>query len=250
VGPDHGVRAEVSGYLEPTGGRQRWCPWEFGNHGDFGYGFYWLVPLPLSLSSRVPRVCCTLALTRVVVQGATAGAIVVRWNIHESSQGSAAIWDAHVRVGGAKGSNLQYNDCPWSEAIVNTNCIAATLLFHITSTASAYMENVWIWTADHDLVSLLIPLHRGGKKKPAVVLTRLGHSLPSPSLRLHGSSLLGRVPRPGLALGHRAGTLDAVSIPLLPCRERLRRHPPDRDALLPTSTKGPRALHRGLCPTR
>ncbi|RFU25830.1 hypothetical protein B7463_g10508, partial [Scytalidium lignicola] len=85
------------------------------------------------------------------VSGPTAGAILMEWNIAQSSQGSAAMWDSHFRVGGAIGSNLQFEDCPWSDAEVNVDCIAATMLLHITSTASAYLENVWVWTADHDL---------------------------------------------------------------------------------------------------
>ncbi len=31
------------------------------------------------------------------VQGATQGAILVEWNVHESTQGSAGMWDCHFR---------------------------------------------------------------------------------------------------------------------------------------------------------
>ncbi|KAI2788237.1 hypothetical protein POX_e06250 [Penicillium oxalicum] len=85
------------------------------------------------------------------VQGATAGAILMEWNLAQASQGSAGMWDAHFRVGGGQGSNLQYADCPWTQVEPDPNCIAATTLFHITSSASLYLENVWVWTADHDL---------------------------------------------------------------------------------------------------
>ncbi|KAJ5639538.1 uncharacterized protein N7484_007400 [Penicillium longicatenatum] len=85
------------------------------------------------------------------VSGPTAGAILVEWNIHESTQGSAGLWDSHFRVGGAKGSKLQATDCPKEASALNENCIAASLLMHITPSASAYMENIWAWTADHDL---------------------------------------------------------------------------------------------------
>jgi len=85
------------------------------------------------------------------VTGPTAGAILMEWNLHESLQGSAAMWDSHFRVGGAAGSLLQYADCPREAVVADSNCIAATTLMHITSSASAYLENVWIWTADHDL---------------------------------------------------------------------------------------------------
>ncbi|EXL67159.1 hypothetical protein FOPG_16703 [Fusarium oxysporum f. sp. conglutinans race 2 54008] len=48
----------------------------------------------------------------VTVKGATAGAIMMEWNVHESSQGSAGLWDTHFRVGGAAGTDLTAKDCP------------------------------------------------------------------------------------------------------------------------------------------
>ncbi|KAB8225907.1 pectin lyase-like protein [Aspergillus novoparasiticus] len=84
------------------------------------------------------------------VSGPTAGAVLMEWNVHESTPGSAAMWDSHFRVGGAIGSDLQATNCPKSSG-VNTDCKAASLLLHITSDASVYLENVWAWVADHDL---------------------------------------------------------------------------------------------------
>ncbi|KAK3296411.1 pectate lyase superfamily protein-domain-containing protein [Chaetomium fimeti] len=85
------------------------------------------------------------------VRGATAGAVVLQWNIRASSPGSAAMWDAHVRVGGAAGSDLQVGDCPKLTGSVNPKCVSASMLVHITKEASAYFENTWFWVADHDL---------------------------------------------------------------------------------------------------
>ncbi|KAM0420326.1 hypothetical protein ACHAPT_011868 [Fusarium lateritium] len=85
------------------------------------------------------------------VRGPTAGAILVEWNVHESFQGSAGLWDSHFRVGGAEGSNLQAADCPMLPNEANSKCIAASLMLHITSKASAYLENIWVWAADHDI---------------------------------------------------------------------------------------------------
>ncbi|OIW23586.1 pectin lyase-like protein, partial [Coniochaeta ligniaria NRRL 30616] len=82
------------------------------------------------------------------VTGATAGAIVVEWNVHEETQGSAAMWDTHVRVGGAAGTNLDSSTC--AKFGFSDNCICASLLFHVTPQASGYFENAWIWLADHD----------------------------------------------------------------------------------------------------
>ncbi|KAL4756197.1 pectin lyase-like protein [Aspergillus foveolatus] len=85
------------------------------------------------------------------VSGATAGAVLVEWNVHESTQGSAGLWDSHFRVGGAIGSALQAEDCPKLSGSINPDCKAASLLLHLTPKSSAYMENVWVWVADHDL---------------------------------------------------------------------------------------------------
>ncbi|KAH6647435.1 pectate lyase superfamily protein-domain-containing protein [Truncatella angustata] len=85
------------------------------------------------------------------VKGPTAGAILMEWNVHEDSQGSAGMWDSHFRVGGATGSDLQVGDCPSKSSSVNEECKAASLLLHVTSKASGYFENVWAWVADHDL---------------------------------------------------------------------------------------------------
>lgn len=61
------------------------------------------------------------------------------------------IVDSHVRVGGAKGSELSLDDCPKLTGSVNPKCIAASMLMHITKKASGYFENNWLWVADHDM---------------------------------------------------------------------------------------------------
>jgi glucan 1,3-beta-glucosidase len=104
------------------------------------------------------------------VKGGTAGCILMEWNIHAKSQGSAAMWDTHFRVGGAVGSDLQAKDCPKLAENLNSRyvkmlymflvvlpkltayrCMAASLMLHLTSESSAYIENAWYWVADHDI---------------------------------------------------------------------------------------------------
>ncbi|KAK1458297.1 hypothetical protein CMEL01_15644 [Colletotrichum melonis] len=85
------------------------------------------------------------------VKGATAGCILMEWNVHESSQGSAAMWDSHFRVGGAAGTDLQLKDCPSLATSVAGKCKAASMLMHVTHDASGYFDNNWLWVADHDL---------------------------------------------------------------------------------------------------
>ncbi|KAJ5869330.1 hypothetical protein N7455_004271 [Penicillium solitum] len=85
------------------------------------------------------------------VSGPTAGAILVEWNVEQSVKGSAAMWDSHIRIGGAIGSKLQNKQCPKKTGKINKDCIAASLLLHLTASSTAYLENIWVWVADHDL---------------------------------------------------------------------------------------------------
>ncbi|KAJ5819346.1 hypothetical protein N7474_004937 [Penicillium riverlandense] len=90
----------------------------------------------------------------ITTKGSAPGAILMEWNVAASSQGSAGMWDVHIRVGGAAGTELQSSNCPKTPHTVTTpkaSCIAAFLLLHITEKASAYIENAWMWTADHEL---------------------------------------------------------------------------------------------------
>jgi hypothetical protein len=82
------------------------------------------------------------------VKGATAGAILMEWNVAAAENGAAGMWDSHFRIGGAKGSDLDLAHCP--KFSQNAECIAASLMFRITPQASGYFENVWAWLADHD----------------------------------------------------------------------------------------------------
>ncbi|KAI7915386.1 glucan 1 [Pyricularia oryzae] len=83
-------------------------------------------------------------------KGATSGAILVEWNIKAEGEGKAGMWDCHARVGGARGTELTPKECPASPSGGSRRqCHAAALLMHITPGASAYLENVWLWAADH-----------------------------------------------------------------------------------------------------
>lgn len=63
------------------------------------------------------------------------------------------MWDSHVRVGGATGTDLDIASCP--KFSFNENCVCAALLFHVTAQASGYFENVWIWLADQQVFRVL-----------------------------------------------------------------------------------------------
>jgi hypothetical protein len=82
-------------------------------------------------------------------RGATAGAILVEWNLQAASPGSAGLWDCHARVGGATGTQLTPAECPPAASGIDSGCSAASLLMHLTPSASGYFENMWLWVADH-----------------------------------------------------------------------------------------------------
>lgn len=89
----------------------------------------------------------------VSTQGAQAGATLIEWNLATSGTPSG-MWDVHTRIGGFVGSNLQVVQCTKNPAVttINTACIGAFMSMHITASASGlYMENNWLWTADHDI---------------------------------------------------------------------------------------------------
>ncbi|KAK5787947.1 hypothetical protein VI817_010443 [Penicillium citrinum] len=87
----------------------------------------------------------------VSTQGSTPGATLIEWNLAANS--GSGMWDVHTRIGGFAGSQQQVTQCPTSAA-VSAACEVAYMSMHITSSARrVYLDNVWLWTADHDLDS-------------------------------------------------------------------------------------------------
>lgn len=101
----------------------------------------------------------------VSTQGATAGAVLIEYNLATYTGGTckltsqstppSGMWDVHTRIGGFAGSELQVAEClktPEKANSVNPMCIAAYISCHITKSARGlYMENNWFWVADHDI---------------------------------------------------------------------------------------------------
>lgn len=84
-------------------------------------------------------------------KGNTAGVIFVEWNVRAGNAGSAGMWDTHVRVGGATGTELESGQCPASLTGTNNGCHSGFAMMHVTPGSSGYFENVWLWIADHDI---------------------------------------------------------------------------------------------------
>ncbi|KAH7173068.1 pectate lyase superfamily protein-domain-containing protein [Fusarium sp. MPI-SDFR-AT-0072] len=76
------------------------------------------------------------------IKGVTAGAVIMEWNVHESGQGSAGLWDTHFRVGGAAGTDLTVKDYPKVSGKVNKNWITVSLILYLTSDSSGYFKKV------------------------------------------------------------------------------------------------------------
>lgn len=91
--------------------------------------------------------------------GPLPGAIMMEWNVAETSQGSCGLWDVHFRIGGSAGTELQQDTClakVEGSFQFKPECAGSFLMMHITQQATAYLENVWFWVADHELD---LPLH-------------------------------------------------------------------------------------------
>lgn len=99
--------------------------------------------------SKCPRICGEYI---VLIRSSAPGAIVVEWNVRDpdGQQGAAAAWDTHVRLGAAAGTALTDAEC-LKQKDTGSECFAAFLGFHLTPTASAYLEGLWVWLGDHAL---------------------------------------------------------------------------------------------------
>ncbi|GAW24601.1 hypothetical protein ANO14919_141920 [Xylariales sp. No.14919] len=83
-------------------------------------------------------------------KGPTPGVVLMEWNVLAKSAGAAALWDVHVRLGGATGTQLTPAECPANRAGTNPpQCQVASMLLHVTKKASGYFDNMWLWVSDH-----------------------------------------------------------------------------------------------------
>ncbi|KAL9576360.1 MAG: hypothetical protein Q9212_007166 [Teloschistes hypoglaucus] len=84
---------------------------------------------------------------RFTVADIAAGAIILQVNLASPSPGDVAIWNTHITVGGSADTTINTACSSPNTA----TCPAAFLMAHLTRTSSAYIENMWGWTADHSL---------------------------------------------------------------------------------------------------
>ncbi|KAK4096079.1 glycoside hydrolase family 55 protein [Parathielavia hyrcaniae] len=96
--------------------------------------------------------------TILSTRGAQPGAILLQYHLASPASHPSGLWDVHTRVGGFAGSDLQLPQCAKTPDVAITpdnlaaECVAAFMSMHVTaSAAGVYMENCWLWVADHDI---------------------------------------------------------------------------------------------------
>nr|POE79854.1 glucan 1,3-beta-glucosidase [Quercus suber] len=101
--------------------------------------------------------------TIVSTRGQQRGAVLIEYNLQSLASSPSGLWDVHTRIGGFAGSELQLLQCPTTPSVTITaqnldqNCIAAFMAIHVTKPSTGlYLENVWLWTADHDVEDPLV----------------------------------------------------------------------------------------------
>lgn len=87
------------------------------------------------------------------------GAKIVEINAAGAQPGDVGLWNTMVTVGGTAETNIA-NTCTSQDP---RNCMAAFMVMHLTETSSAYIENFWGWTADHNLDSDAITIVSTGR---------------------------------------------------------------------------------------
>ncbi|KAK0252307.1 hypothetical protein LTS09_012652 [Friedmanniomyces endolithicus] len=127
------------------------------SHGNFFNNIY--APQPVVQIGR-PGERGSIEMSDMIVstQGQQRGAVLFEYNLNSPSNSPSGLWDVHARIGGFAGSNLQLAECPTTPDVtvtadnLNQQCIAAFMTMHLTKPSSGlYLENVWLWVADHDV---------------------------------------------------------------------------------------------------
>ncbi|KAI1369868.1 putative exo-beta-1,3-glucanase [Xylaria arbuscula] len=113
-------------------------------------------PVPLLQVGETSGAAGQVELVDFVVgnSGPAPGAKLIEWNLASEATNPSGMWEVHVRVGGFQGSEMQVAQClkVVGSSNIDTNCIGANMMMHVTPQATGlYMENTWLWSADHDI---------------------------------------------------------------------------------------------------
>ncbi|KAJ5835267.1 Pectin lyase fold/virulence factor [Penicillium robsamsonii] len=77
------------------------------------------------------------------------GAKIIEINAAGDQPGDVGLWNTMAMVGGTVDTSIS-GACTSQDT---KDCMAAFMVMHLTKTSSAYIENFWGWTADHNLDS-------------------------------------------------------------------------------------------------
>ncbi|KAL1849569.1 hypothetical protein Plec18170_007477 [Paecilomyces lecythidis] len=84
---------------------------------------------------------------RFTVAQVSPGAKIVEVNAAGASAGDVGFWNCLITIGGTADTTVS-TTCTNQDS---KNCMAAFIAMHLTSSSSVYIENMWGWTADHNL---------------------------------------------------------------------------------------------------
>ncbi|CAI7637121.1 unnamed protein product [Penicillium viridicatum] len=77
------------------------------------------------------------------------GAKIIEINAAGDQPGDVGLWNTMAMVGGTADTSIS-GSCTSQDP---KDCMAAFMVMHLTKSSSAYIENLWGWTADHNLDS-------------------------------------------------------------------------------------------------
>jgi hypothetical protein len=77
------------------------------------------------------------------------GAKIIEINAAGDQPGDVGLWNTMAMVGGTADTSIA-SACTSQDP---KDCMAAFMVMHLTESSSAYIENFWGWTADHNLDS-------------------------------------------------------------------------------------------------
>ena len=77
------------------------------------------------------------------------GAKIIEINAAGNEPGEVGLWNTMAMIGGTADTSIA-TACTSQDP---KNCMAAFMVLHLTESSSAYIENFWGWTADHNLDS-------------------------------------------------------------------------------------------------
>ncbi|OQD71379.1 hypothetical protein PENPOL_c001G06095 [Penicillium polonicum] len=77
------------------------------------------------------------------------GAKIIEINAAGDQPGDIGLWNTMAMVGGTADTSIS-GSCTSQDP---KDCMAAFMVMHLTKSSSAYIENLWGWTADHNLDS-------------------------------------------------------------------------------------------------